>query len=115
MPAPIDSVKSPPPRQPDPTDELRRACAQFEAIFLRQILKQAHLDRVAGQSDEGANLYGDLVIESLADAVAKGGGLGLAETLYRQLAPENAQADADSTAADPHPKRMLKRMPPSGG
>ncbi|RJP79192.1 MAG: hypothetical protein C4524_05700 [Candidatus Zixiibacteriota bacterium] len=87
-------------RRQDSPEDLRRACREFEAIFLRTFLKEARVDRaLAAGEEENANLYGDLVVESLARALAEGGGMGLAETLYRQLSPTlPARAEADAAA-----------------
>jgi peptidoglycan hydrolase FlgJ len=78
-----------PHEKPKP-EELRKACQEFEEIFLRQILKEAHVDRAGSMGDEeekNANLYGDMVIETLARSVAKAGGVGIADMLYQQVLP----------------------------
>jgi len=66
-------------------EELRRACQQFEEIFLRMVLKEAHIDRSLFNDKGASNLYGDLMRETLAKAMAQGGGFGVADMLYRQL------------------------------
>lgn len=73
--------------------KLRDACRQFEAILVRMILKEAHLERSLVHSDDRANLYGDLLIESLAKSVVDGGGMGIAEILYQQLSQNLAESN----------------------
>ncbi len=66
--------------------ELQRACRDFEEIFLKMVLKEAHIDRSLTGGKGASPLYGDMIRETLARALSRGGGIGLAETLYRQLA-----------------------------
>jgi flagellar protein FlgJ len=76
--------------------ELQDACKQFEAILVRMILKEAHLERSLVSSEDRANLYGDLLIESLAKSVVDGGGMGIAEILYQQLSQNSAESNPTS-------------------
>jgi flagellar protein FlgJ len=88
-------------------EELRQACQEFEEIFLRQILKEAHIDRAGSMGDEeekNANLYGDMVIETLARSVAKAGGVGIADMLYHQLSPTLPGAEGRQRTSAPTPE-----------
>jgi len=79
-------------REKDDPEKIRQACGQFEEIFLRMILKEAHLDRaLGGEEDSGAKLYGDLLVESLAKSVAQGGGIGIGEMLYREFTADKLE------------------------
>ena len=80
--------------------ELRRACQEFEEIFLRLVLKEAKIDRSLFSQDGASSLYGDMARETLARAMAQAGGLGLAEMLYRQLSAQELQPDQKDSSAD---------------
>ena len=57
----------------------REVAQAAEALVLKQMLSSVHL---GGQSSApGAALHADLFAEALAEAVAKAGGLGLADAL----------------------------------
>ena len=71
------------------------ASRQFEAVFLRQML--SCLEKTAsvqGGKDAGSKLYGSMMVDAVADAVSRAGGIGLAamlkKTLEPQLAPQAA-------------------------
>lgn len=68
--------------------ELRRACNDFEAIILRQMLKSMRdtvpKDGLFGQSYAN-EMYQGLHDAALADDMAHGKGMGLGELLYMQL------------------------------
>lgn len=81
------------PAHQDTPEELRKACRQFEEIFVRMVLKEAHIDRSLSGDSDRSGLYGDMVVESLAKSVASGGGLGMADMLYHQLSPKLESAE----------------------
>jgi Rod binding protein len=56
---------------------------QLESILLRQMLQSSGAFKAG--STPGAQLRTDMFVETLADAVAKAGGLGIARMLERQL------------------------------
>lgn len=59
--------------------DTKDAAEKMEALLLQRMIASAHL---LGKSDApGAALHGDLFAEALAEAVAKGGGLGIARLL----------------------------------
>lgn len=80
--------------------ELRRACQEFEEIFLRLVLKEAKIDRSLFSQDGASSLYGDMARETLAKAMAQAGGLGLAEMLYRQLSAQELQPTQKDSSAN---------------
>ena len=76
---------------------LAQACRQFEGVVLQQVLESAGFGRIArtgadsGEDDpaggaEQDGVFQSLVVESLADALARSGGVGLARELERALA-----------------------------
>ncbi len=68
---------------------LRRVAAEFEALLLRQLtssLNPASDDEESlFGSDSGTNLSRQLFGEQLADTMAQNGGIGLADTVLRQI------------------------------
>src|SRR5919205_966872 len=94
--SPVQGGRSAPTRA-----EIKRAAMDFEAIMLGQLT--AALRPQAGDGDEEASLVGgqgDLVRqmfgEHLATALAKGGGIGLAELLMHEMDPNKEKAAAPS-------------------
>ena len=71
------------------------AFQQLEAIMLRQMLQSSGAFRAS--STPGAQLRTDLFVETLADAVAKAGGLGIAHMLERQMGVPASDAKPAST------------------
>jgi hypothetical protein len=60
--------------------KLTEAARQFEAVFVRHLLKSA---RFGG--DEAAGGYGAMVVDAMATSVTSGGGLGLARAIRDSL------------------------------
>jgi len=88
-------------RKKDNPEDVRRACGEFEEIFLRMILKEANVARALGsEEDSGAKLYGDLLVESLAKSVAQGGGLGIGDMLYREFTADKLDHIEKSKSAE---------------
>lgn len=89
---------------PSPAD-IKKAASQFEAIILRQLLKPS-IEPImsggmggSGGSGGGGGMYGFMLTDVLADNLSKGGGLGLARMLEKQLSPRVPGADITSEAA----------------
>jgi flagellar protein FlgJ len=76
--------------------QLAKAAQQFEAIMVRQLLSPAIEPMMNGgvggeKSKSGAGggggVYGYMLTDTLANSIAQGGGLGLANVINRQLSP----------------------------
>ncbi len=69
-----------------PPDKLRELCSEFEAIFLRQLLRRAKPSG-EGVLNEGlaGDVFYDLYFGHLARQAAEAGGFGLTEVVYEQL------------------------------
>jgi len=69
-------------------EKVTEACKQFEAVLLRQILKDARKD-VLGSKGSGASgasaIYDDMITDQLADSISRSGSFGLAQGLEKQL------------------------------
>jgi len=75
---------------PGPVRDASEPFQQLEAVMLRQMLKSSGAFRAS--DSPGAQLRTDMFIETLADAVAKAGGLGIAKMLERQIGPQGGAA-----------------------
>ncbi len=65
---------------------LEEASRQFEAVLLRQMLSS--LGRATGGTSGqagGSTIYGSMVVDAVADAVSRAGGLGLGSMLTKAL------------------------------
>lgn len=82
-----------------PSPEQRRAAEQFEAIFLRQLMKG--LETSSGfQSDGSGRVYRSMMVGALADTAAEGGGIGLSELVLRALmASPSAETSAETSGS----------------
>jgi len=75
--------------------EIKKVASQFEAIILRQMLSPTIEPIMSGGSGSsgsaggGAGVYGYMVTDVLANAMSKGGGLGFANMLEKQLSPKH--------------------------
>jgi hypothetical protein len=101
---------------PGPIRNPSEAFQQLEAIMLRQMLQSSGAFRAS--STPGAQIRTDMFIETLADAVAKAGGLGIAKMLERQLGPGGSSAAGSSASASATPQidgQMLRGLIRGGG
>jgi Rod binding domain-containing protein len=80
VPVPLAHVKAP----VDP--KIRQAAQEFEAMFVRQILKAA---KIGGHEKE--NGYDGMAVDALATGVTQGGGMGLARQIEEALSHAGRQ------------------------
>lgn len=76
-------------------EALRRASREFESLFVAELLKIANpngLGGLFGQS-AGSRLYAGMFQETLARQISEGGGIGLADLIYRDLAATYGQEE----------------------
>jgi soluble lytic murein transglycosylase-like protein len=88
------NISNPHPTTPQEKKAWKAAC-DFEAIFVRQLLKEMATakDPLMGEDSEVAqDIYQDMYHTQLADAISKNSGLGMARMLYPQIL---RQGDAD--------------------
>jgi Rod binding domain-containing protein len=95
------------PAPPDPaTSEIRRAAQDFESMFLSEMLAPMFesLDTEGlGGGGLGEQIFRPMLVEQYAKAVANAGGIGLADSVVRELTalqaaiapPQEAQDGAD--------------------
>jgi len=83
-------MKSVPPKLDDP---LWQAAVDLEASFLSEMLKSAGLGKTseAFGGGEGEDQFQSLLIKEQANAMARSGGIGLAEQVFNSLKKSEAQ------------------------
>ncbi len=81
--------------------KLDDAASQFEAVFLRQMLSSLEKTvSIEGNKGAGTNLYGSMLVDAVADAISRAGGIGIAPMLKNSLEPQLKQV-AGSTTSTP--------------
>ncbi|MGB9866317.1 MAG: hypothetical protein ACPLPR_00200 [Bacillota bacterium] len=83
----VQSTQVPGVKTPSSDQELRKACSEFEALFLVELLKQARFKLL---SDSGVDtpsrpLLEQFALEALGQALSQAGGVGIAQKLYEAL------------------------------
>ena len=92
--SPLVPDASPPVRHPSPSQpagadaKLRRAAEAFEAAFLAEMLRHTGLGRMPASFNGGFGeaAFAGTLVEEYAKAIARAGGLGLADRIYKSLA-----------------------------
>ena len=68
--------------------ELKKACEQFEAVFLKYLLKEMRKTVPNGGlfgNSLSFNIFQSLYDDTLSEELSRNKGIGIAEELYRQL------------------------------
>lgn len=67
-------------------EALKGAAADFEAAFIAQMLTHSGLaDALTSGEGKMASAFGSFFVEELATEMAEMGGIGLADSIYKQL------------------------------
>ena len=96
---PLKEPESEPKIIDEQTDRLWEASKQLEGVFVQYLMK-ALRDTVPNQGHAdapGADVFGSLLDEHLAQVIADDTHSGIAEALYRQLAPAAAASSEEGT------------------
>jgi flagellar protein FlgJ len=81
-------------------EKIREAATQFESLMIGQVLKTVHEDEggwLGTGEDQTASSAMGMADDFLAQSISKGGGLGLAKMIARQLGDANASDPANSS------------------
>lgn len=98
--APLPTLSS----RPQPAPEVLRAAQEFESMFLSEMLAPMfeNLDTDGlGGGGIGEQMFRPMLVERYAEAIAKSGGVGLADAIVRELnrlqmaAPSESEHGAD--------------------
>jgi Rod binding domain-containing protein len=85
-------------------EQAAEAAGQFEKIFIRQFLGESMKPMISGclgGDMPGGEIYRSLMIDTLADGIQNGGGMGLSNIIQLQLqkpAARGTAQDADDNA-----------------
>jgi|WetSurMetagenome_2_1015567.scaffolds.fasta_scaffold165690_2 peptidoglycan hydrolase FlgJ len=84
----------------DSPEQLKQACREFESIFVEQLLRSMKATVPQGgfiNKSSATKMFEEMLDQQFARETAVSGQLGIAETLYRQMAAAipsvNAQTD----------------------
>ena len=85
-----------------PIRDVTQAAQAVESCLLRQLIETSGAFRGDGMA--GSQIHAQMFVEALADAVEKGGGIGLARLIENSL-PANGSDDALIKSSDPQPNK----------
>jgi flagellar protein FlgJ len=85
-------------RNASPAEQRKEVAAQFEAILVRQLLGPTMASMLGKEGGAASNVYGDMLTDTFAQQLTRGGGFGLSQMLQKQLTPAASSADLNSSA-----------------
>lgn len=91
--------------------KLLKACQNFEAIFIRQMLKEMRKtvpkDGIIPENNE-QSLYISMFDEEIASKISKQGQMGLAETLFEQIRDRSNDKKTQFEGVEVNGKKYIK-------
>ena len=69
-------------------EQMKRAAVGFETVLVKQFLTESlkpMTDGCFGDNVPGGDVYKSMMVDTLADSIEKGGGMGLSNVLQLQL------------------------------
>ena len=93
--------------------KLKKACADFESIFISQMLKvMRQTIPKSGFLDGGSqqNTYLSLFDEELSKSFAKKGGIGLGKMLYQNIMNQTKKKNLDPGASSANPTAISEKL-----
>ena len=78
--------------------ELKKVCQEFEAIFIRALIKGMRAtvpDSGLTEKSTGREVFEEMIDSEIANQAARKGDFGIAEILYRQLAGQTENESSD--------------------
>lgn len=83
---------------------LKDAAQGFESVFLSMLLKEMRQTLGPGSlfGNDSSDIYGGLFDQFMAQHLAQGKGMGLAQSLMKQLEPKAAYGASHSSPASGH-------------
>ena len=85
-------------RNASPAEQRKEVAAQFEAILVRQLLGPTMASMLGKDGGAASSVYGDMLTDTFAQQLTRGGGFGLGQMLEQQLTPRAPRADFNSPA-----------------
>ena len=85
-------------RNASPAEQRKEVAAQFEAILVRQLLGPTMASMLGKDGGAASSVYGDMLTDTFAQQLTRGGGFGLGQMLEQQLTPRAPRANFNSPA-----------------
>ncbi len=90
-----------PDKSSDSPEAIKKAATQFESLLIGEVLKSARASDGSGwmdtDDDEAGSILSDVSEQQLSQALAAGGGLGLAKTIAAGLSKTASKTNAPAT------------------
>jgi Rod binding domain-containing protein len=90
-------------RNASPAEQTKEVAAQFEAILVRQLLGPTMASMLGKEGGAASNVYGDMLTNTFAEQLTRGGGFGLSRLLEQQLSPVEPRPNFNSSAETSSP------------
>jgi Rod binding domain-containing protein len=101
-------------REPEGTPEMRRTAEQFESMFLSEMLgpmfEGLDTDGLGG-GGVGEEVFRPMLIEKYAEAISHNGGVGISQSILRELVRLQQSGGAAPAALTEPAAPALPRMP----
>jgi Rod binding domain-containing protein len=85
----------------DSPESIKKSATQFEALLIGEVLKSARASDGSGwmdtDEDDAGSILSEVSEQQLSQALAAGGGLGLAKTIATGLAKTASKANIQAT------------------
>lgn len=85
----------------DSPEAVKKAATQFEALLVGEVLKSARASDGSGwmdtDGDDAGSILSEVSEQQLSQALAAGGGLGLAKTIAAGLSKTASKANVNAT------------------
>jgi peptidoglycan hydrolase FlgJ len=79
-------------------EKIAKTAKDFESMFLENMMQQVFPQEVgegpAGENGTGGQIYRGMMVNEMAKQVAKSGGVGIAESVYRQMLQMQERSNA---------------------
>ena len=83
-------------------EQTTKVAGQFEALLVKQFLTEAMKPMTGNKSEGGSipggDIYNSMVVDSMANGIVNGGGLGLTNVISLQLQGHSANGGENRTA-----------------
>jgi Rod binding domain-containing protein len=96
----------------DHSQAIRGAAQQFEALLLTQLMSTMRRTIPQGMMGSGydSQVFTSMFDQAMSDQMSRGGGVGLADIIARQLDPHGITATEESSAREPLDLRAAMRV-----
>jgi flagellar protein FlgJ len=90
-------------RNASPDVQRKEVAKQFEAILVRQLLGPTMSSMLGKEGGAASSVYGDMLTDTFAQQLTRGGGFGLSRLLEQQLTPRTPHVAPNAPAKSAAP------------